>query len=451
MPGHLKGAALAALGAVVLGPAAPAARAQPAPPPPAQGPPSPAPATDPPVAPPEIESELLAEGAPKLDLYGFADFAYQHLLMSEENRWTQAFTGHPSFAVGNLNLYLDGALAPRWRSLVEVRFSYLPQGNQVIARDGTATYVDNTVRDPAEFGHQVTWGGIVLERAWLEYQLHSLLTLRGGLFLTPYGIWNVDHGSTVVIGVGRPFTIRERLFPERQTGIELYGTTSLGEIDLAYHVTLSNGRGPATTHLDFDGNKALGARLQASWRGATSLTFGASGYRGRFTARTDRFTPIPGGGSIARTSTITSQYDETSLALDARLARGNLHVQAEAVAQERVFTEAGRKRSELDPSLFYPDSRRWGVYALVGYRTRLFGIMPYVTGESYRFGAVGDLTPFVGHAPAVAVLYAGLNARPVANVVLKLELTFATFPSAAESSWGRDDLRALHAQAAWAF
>ncbi len=43
--------------------------------------------------------------AHKLDLYGFADFTYQRLLIPKSNVWTRTCKGVNSFAVSNFNLY----------------------------------------------------------------------------------------------------------------------------------------------------------------------------------------------------------------------------------------------------------------------------------------------------------------------------------------------------------
>src|SRR3954470_19162051 len=60
----------------------------------------------------------------KLDLYGFADFTYQRLLIDEKNLWNRTYPSVNSFAVGNFNLYLSSNLGDSWRALAEVRFMY---------------------------------------------------------------------------------------------------------------------------------------------------------------------------------------------------------------------------------------------------------------------------------------------------------------------------------------
>ena len=104
------------------------------------------------------------------------------------------------------------------------------------------------------------WGGVEIERAWMEYHLFNFLSVRAGLFFTPYGIWNRDHGTPSVISVHRPFTISLGFFPEKQAGMEAYGKLPIGPVTVGYHLTLSNGRGPFDTFRDLDDGRVQGPR-----------------------------------------------------------------------------------------------------------------------------------------------------------------------------------------------
>jgi len=166
-----------------------------------------------------LQSDLASGGAAngneqsRLNLYGFADFTYSR------NQNPLAGAAASTFSVGNLNLYMASELGDEWRSLIEVRFMYLPNGGQ----SGATPFdprIDTTFYDSTDWNRPLQWGGIHIERAWLERTFHKLLTVRVGNWLTPYGIWNVDHGSPVVIGIGRPFIVGEALFPASQTGID---------------------------------------------------------------------------------------------------------------------------------------------------------------------------------------------------------------------------------------
>src|SRR6185436_18919189 len=112
---------------------------------------------------------------------------------------------YDSFAVGHLNAYAGSELGDNWRWLSEVRFMYLPHGSVASADAYAGVARTNTsVTDYTEQFRPVRWGGISIERAWLERTFHPLLSIRLGHFLTPYGIWNVDHGAPVIIPVTRP-------------------------------------------------------------------------------------------------------------------------------------------------------------------------------------------------------------------------------------------------------
>jgi len=376
----------------------------------------------------------------KLNLYGFADFSYS------SSYGTFVFTPeHSSFAVGKLNLYAGAELGDNWRSLFEVRFMYLPDGTAPQFSGGAPSRTDTTVGDYTDHGRPVKWGGISIQRAWLEHSFHPAFTVRAGSWLTPYGIWNVDHGSPAIISVFRPYIIGEALFPERQTGIETYGTFNIGPSQVGYHVTLSNGRGPLDDYQDLDGNKAVGGRLFFKHdAGIGTLTVGASGYRGRYTNSTDGY--AVGASGLKVTHNATSRYEELSLAVDAKWEMGGLLVQSEAILNEVAYDNKLRPivtAFDGGPPGYMPDYRRYGVYGLVGYRTSFMGVMPYFSAEYYNQGA------YVNTVPVSAVL-GGLNVRPTARVVLKAQYTHVMF---ADVTPGQKSgtLENLDFQAAWSF
>jgi len=375
----------------------------------------------------------------KLNLYGFADFSYSNTY------GTFAFQPpHSTFAVGRLNLYAGAELGDNWRSLFEVRFMYLPDGTTP-AGSGSTGRTDTTVNDYTEHIRPVKWGGISIQRAWLEHSFHPAFTVRVGSWLTPYGIWNVDHGSPTIIGVYRPYIIGEALFPERQTGIETYGTFNFGPSQLGYHLTLSNGRGPIDEFQDLDGNKAVGARLFFKHdAGIGTLTVGASGYRGRYTDSQDGFAVTPTGFKVTHTE--TARYEEMSLAVDAKWEMGGLLVQSEAILNDTAYDNKLRPTVAAydgGPPGYMPDHRRYGMYGLVGYRTTFVGVMPYVQAEYFNQGAFANTEP-------VSAVLAGLNVRPTARVVLKAQYTHVMF-TVVTPGQNAGTLENIDLQAAWSF
>jgi len=378
----------------------------------------------------------------RLNLYGFADFSYSTPLGK-----TELGSPYSSFAVGKLNLYASAELGDNWRSMAEIRFMYLPNGST--GAPGTIPAprrTDTSASDYTDVGRPVKWGGISIERAWLEHTFHPALTVRVGAFMTPYGIWNVDHGSPVIIGVRKPYVIGEGLFPEHQTGLEIYGTWNLGPSQVGYHLTLSNGRGPIDSYQDLDHNKAVGGRLFVKHDdpGWGTLTIGASGYKGTYTDSYDVY-EVSAAGGLKVTHPITAQYKELSLAADVKWELGGLLVQSELIMSDVAYTDGLRPPVypvSGGPPGFAPDHRRVGLYGLAGYRFAFLGIMPFFGGENYDAGAGSN-------TPASSALWGGLNVRPTARVVLKAQFTHAWFAKWEGPSFG--DYNGLDLQAAWSF
>lgn len=353
---------------------------------------------------------------PKLELSGFTDFSFIANVSNRHDPEATLAYQYPSFSIGNLNLYLNAALADSWHLLAEVRFLYLPSGGTNFpqaAGDSVAPF-DAGALDYADDNRPLQWGGIQIQRVQIDFTPHPLLNFRFGQWLTPVGIWNVDHGSPTVIGVFRPYIIGEGLFPERQTGIQISGEWAGETNQIGYFATLSNGRGPSDAYADLDGNKGVGARAYWTNTSYGTLTLGASAYKGTYSSRTKEYgvsTPTNQAPSLVGVNPLTEQYREQSIAADLRWSYKDLLVQGEVMQHEVAYTDG--YRPVLNGNV-RADYRERGWYALAGYRLPWFGVMPFATFESYNFAS----QPLVPPATAESV---GLNIRPEPTVVLKLQ------------------------------
>ena len=355
----------------------------------------------------------------KLTIYGFADVGWSALHWSRDPVITSQDTR--SFVIGNLNLYLAKNLTPRARALAEVRFTFLPNGSQ--SADGS--YVNTMAQDITNFARATQWGGIVIERAYVEYDLTDHLTIRAGHWLTPYGVWNIDHGSPVILGTFRPYIIGEQFFPEHQTGLDLFGSHDEQGFKIGGHLTASNGRGATEAQADQDNHLAFGARLELEtpW----GLKLGGSYYRGRYTG-------LPTSPGVP-----AQTYLEAAYGADVVYDRGPLHVQGEIIARDRHYK--GTSAAALQASAS-PDPREFGYYGLVGYRfDRFWNVMPFLSYESYE---PSDTTLY----SRVAGEYLGLNFRPAPSLVLKLQGTRALF---ADGLFADETTYVVTTQASWVF
>jgi hypothetical protein len=381
--------------------------------------------------------------APKLELYGFVDFTYTKNLDGPDVPY-DSFPRFGSFAVGNINLYAASNLTRGFRSLLEVRFLYLPHGaDGAFSPNGSITRTDTNVSDYNDQARLLRWGGIEIERVFLEYQAKDWLALQFGQFLTPYGIWNIDHGTPTVIPVRRPFVIGESLFPERQTGIEAHGAFLSGKTSIGYHLTFSNGKGPLDAYLDLDDNNAVGGRLYVTNTALGRLTVGGSAFYGKYTDRNKAYRPEPGISpqQLETVEEITEQYDELSFGGDVRWELDGFLAQAEGIVNQRNYTDPYRR---VDGGGIVADELNIGGYALLGYRTPWLGIMPYTMAESYNF-AINTLLP-----PTVTTT-TGLNIQPSPNVVFKLQYEYAQLGDTSRKELLRGTLHQFDAQAAWSF
>lgn len=391
-----------------------------------------------------LEEAQLGGGTfqPSLHLSGFADFNYTHFIAKDNDPWRILYNNKGNFGVGNLNVYFDGRISETVRSFAEVRFTYLPHGS-VDSLGPPTTRTNNSSSDYTRNERDVQLGGVRIERAFLQWSPHQLLRVTAGHWLTPYGLWNVDHGTPTIVPATRPFIIDEELLPESQSGILLEGRYDLTDrVALEYGAGISNGRGPIDTYYDFDENKGLTGRLKVLYSGAGELQVGVSGYHGTYTNANIGLTINEDG--LSSSDIIRAKFRETSLAADVRYTNGGLLFQSEAILNDRNYEEGGQ--SQVTGGLT-PDMRRWGVYGLLGYRFNWFGVMPYALGE---YAPVPNAS--IPELPrTVLLLGGGLNIRAIAEVVVKVSYTQAAFPSPRENSFEEHPIRRVQGQVAWAF
>ncbi len=169
---------------------------------------------------------------------------------------------------------------------------------------------------------------------------------------------------------------------------------------------------------------------------------GSTFYAGK---TTDNTRALYFDGSVPKSrEDILYQVSERSHAFDLRWIWNDLHVQGEAIVRDQKFSESGRP--PLDAG-FEPDRREAGGYVLVGYRTPLAGIMPYVKGEYSPDPALR----VIGITEHVLLGTGGINFRPVPRVVFKAEYNYGFFPDAKADTFADNYIAALDLQIAWAF
>jgi hypothetical protein len=376
-------------------------------------------------------------------LSGFADFSVSGAIVPEHSAWRiTSAPPHTTFYVGNFNLYLKKNLTENLRTMGEVRFTYLPNGSSDLLTGATT---NTNAADLNDYNRTLRWGGVEIERFYLEWSIHSLVALRVGQFLTPYGVWNVDHGSPTYIPVQRPFVIGNNWFPERQTGFELFGRWDpSADSTIGYHLTLSNGTGPISEYKDLDANKAIGGHLFWEYHGLGELRIGASGYYGRDTDATWSASLKP-NGAIGSQEKINAQFDGLAWGADAYWKFHGLHLQTEWITKQVVYTDKGRAATLALPGMpttFNVDSFSWGMYALAGYRFKWLGTMPFVVLEHI------DGTLYSNFYFRNITYQGGLNVRPVDMLAVKLVYYHVKF---LEGVYKDDPLHMLQAQVAWAF
>jgi hypothetical protein len=413
-----------------------------------------------------------------LAVYGFFDLSYVHLISADDTPGALIMPIVPSFLMSNINLYFFSQMTDSLSAILEFRFSYLPHGQQAgfetaiyfgdteVAHEGEFARVTTRVVDPftTQYFRQ---GGVAIERVHLTYSPFDWLQVIAGRFLTPYGIWNIDHGSPVVLPVRIPYMQIREMVPQAQTGLQIFGRLFMRDTwSFDYAVTLSNGRGSMDQVFDLDNNKGVGLRLRFNYAGEkVALAFGGYGYYGTSTDNKQIITMQMNADmtldteNYARPMRIKTEtvdvYDEYVVSTDLLIEFFGVKLQSEYIWRYVDYQKAGMiGPSDValkggSPLETYYSASFIGndVYVLLAYELPLekwitpVRITPYFM---YEHGDPQDNTPQM----AFDTFLFGLNVKPSPYVVLKAEYSYAIPKS--ELAYG-DNVQNFSAQMAVSF
>jgi hypothetical protein len=383
---------------------------------------------------PPVESGLIEEVTPDLlKIYGFFDTGAQYLHYKDPSSFTRGFGRVNGFTYqfGGLNLYFDAQPHEQFRALVETRFSLWPHGTETsfdlpgttdvkYARTDTSLYDTSSTTGR----NRINWSGILLERAWAQWQPRDWFNVRTGLFLTPYGIWNVDHGMPTLISLVLPEFFASEFFPTRQIGMEVLGVFTKGFWDFGYHLTASNGRSFALT--DVTSNKAFGGRAYVRYK--NRFTLGGSWYWDEFKDIKKRIRSLLPFNLDWVTLFSGREY---ALGVDLSADIGNLRIRTEGAMQRIQYDDGFHRLTGNQPGATQPNEYKWDGYVLAAYTRPDWHIEPYVLCEIFR--RINSLTAADGTIQAST----GLNVLITPRVSLKNQ--FSAFQFMDFANWKRSD------------
>lgn len=280
--------------------------------------------------------------------------------------------------------------------------------------------------------------GISLPRVHADLSINDLFSLRVGKWITPAGIWNVDHGSPTILTIAQPNqTSFIPIFPESQTGVQAFGRTSAGDHDLSYNAWISTGRGVNVQGLDDYAQApktikdwAIGGHAQTDLSfGSSSLRLGATGYTGTLRGSSSWVDVGVVGYDIATDKVVTTGLENSSNAiesgyymrdriygLDTKFRWNGLLLQGEWNHRKVLNLQDNDKETDFN-----------AYYALVGYEIPLaqqLNVTPYAMHEriSWKHGSNNPALEVASFPMKGWTIYMlGLNFGIWGNVHLKTE------------------------------
>ncbi|MCP4677427.1 MAG: hypothetical protein GY854_18310 [Deltaproteobacteria bacterium] len=375
----------------------------------------------------DIETEMMenldtGDTEDRFSIYGFFDLTFVKDFPDKNSVMTGLDPAKTSFLMSNLNIYFKSQMTDTLSALVELRFTFLPLGHETsLEMEGMTEYerVDTTVLQANPYKEQ-RLGGVAIERAHLTWQPADFFGVVAGYFLTPYGIWNIDHGTPTLIAVREPYMQWARIMPLTQLGLQLFGRAyPTSRLYFDYAFTVSNGRGPMDTVHDLDENKALGLRLRLSYEGKNvGAGLGGYGYYGKYTDIKKVITAIQPAFHVEQE--VTAGYDELIGALDLLVEIYGVRLQGEFIRRLIQYSERAERSHLSGMGGYQPNYITIAFYGILAWELPLskwlgdMKLTPYVEVD------YNDRDDSIPDNDSIMIL-GGLNFKPSPFVTLKAE------------------------------
>ncbi len=410
-----------------------------------------------------------------LSFWGFSDLTFGGIHYDSNTALYKVATPYnATFYSAGINLYAKSEMTRTLSALVETMLTYAPTGatpndnypdqvyvgtSQISSYSGQSP-ANSTVHGPySQLAYQTD--GISIQRAYMEWKPADWFGVRAGLFLTPFGIWNEDHGSPVLIGVDYPQFMNFNLVPLQQLGLEAFGSVGIGDdVRVEYAVTFANSDGPSSEFKDLTDMKAFGGRLKLVYNhDDVYFRVGGYAYYSQYVDTTDtiviHLTPKLTLASPAQdVTTINESYNEVILTADLDFRYKKFRLLGEFANQSVIYNtpptlgNISQLLKNIPGNINAYDTSHYGYggYVMAAYEVPFhsklidFSVTPYI-GYDYVIPSTTVITE------QTQQVRGGLNIKPSPFVTLKAEVSRVMSEATAVNSQGT----AVFGQIAYSF
>ncbi len=256
---------------------------------------------------------------------------------------TDKETESDGFRIHHFSVFLSKSLNPKWRIFTEIEYEDAPFYE---------AWADGTLQDGE--------GKILVEQVYTDFKVSPKLSLRAGRYLTPAGIWLINHYPPFVPTQLRPLHIR-KIFPQYLDGATVSGDINFGDQLISYALYAGNGEGNAGNK-DLNDEKAVGGRLALLFPTISDMAFGLSAMKDTFNDNTEKtalgadlklrlgafkfqaeyaqanFEPDAGDSFLSEGYYLQAQYDISRLTL---FGRYDFFDPSDAVNSDKVTVASG--------------------------------------------------------------------------------------------------------------